>query len=88
MRAYNRYVISLAVLLLLTTVILAAAGEGRFDLYLSLYLVEGLALTLLFGYLNPRARRGLNLIWYGLFAGLGLVVLDKILEIILGISIL
>ena len=88
MRAYNRYIISLSLLFMLTTVILAAMGEERLDFYFSLYLIECLALTSFFTYLNPGARRGLDLIWYGLFAGFGLIVLDKVLEIILGMSIL
>ena len=88
MRAYNRYIIALSLLLLLTTVILAAFGEERLDLYFAIYLIECLALTSLFAYLNPRARSGLNLVWYGLFAGFGFIVLDKVLEIIIGVSIL
>ena len=79
MKIYNRYILWLASLFLLTTVILAAFGQQQLDLYFSVYLIEGLALTELFVYLNPRARRGLNWVSYLLFAGfLGIVTAEVI----------
>ena len=87
MRIYNRYIISLALLFMLTTVILSAS-EQSLDLYFSLYLIECLILTLLFSQLNPRARGGLNRIGYVLFVGFLSLVAIKVVEILLGVEIL
>ena len=88
MRAFNRYLLTLTLLLLLTTVALAATGEDRLGLYYSLYIIECLVVTLFFAHLNPVARRGLNVICFGLFLGFGLVVLDRVLEILFGGGVL
>ena len=82
MKVYNRYILWLAGLFALTTVILAAYGQRQLDVYFSLYLIESLALTLLYVHLNPRARRGLNLVGYVLFAGFMGIVIMKVMEIL------
>jgi len=87
MRAYNRYILVLAFLFLLTTVILSASHQGL-DVYFSVYLIECLAATLLFTHLNPRARKGLDRVSYVLFAGFLLLVAAEVVEIITGVSIL
>jgi len=73
---------------MLTTVILSASGENRLDLYFSIYLIECLILTLLFGYFNPKARRGLNVIGYVLFIGFMFIVAVKVVEILVGVKLL
>jgi len=88
MRTINKYIGSLALFFLSSTVILAFIGEERLDLYFAVYLLECLVVTLLFAHLNPQARRGLNLISFGLFMGFGVIILNRVLEIILGFSIL
>ena len=88
MRIYNRYIITLALLFLLSTVILTTAGENRLGLYFSAYLVECLVVTLFFAHLNPRARKGLNVVCFGLFIGFGFIVLHRVAEIIIGSGIL
>lgn len=88
MRTYNRYILWLAALLMLTTVILSAYGQKRLDIYFSVYLVEYLVLTLLYVYLNPTARRALSAVGYVLFLGFMFIVVTKVLEILLGIRIL
>ena len=87
MRIYNRYIITLSLLLLLTTVALSALGENRLDLYYSIYLIEGLAVTELYVYLNPRAKRGLRVVNYVLFAGFMILVAAKVVEILWGIKL-
>ena len=84
MRIYNRYIISLTLLLTLTTVIMAAYGQSRLDLYFTVYLIETLALTELYVYLNPRARRGLGFITGALFAGFVILVGVEVYKIISG----
>ena len=88
MRAYNRYILFLALLLLSTTIILSMAGENRLDLYFTIYIIESLVLNELYIYLNPKARRGLNRVSYMLFAGFPLIVALKVVEILWGMKIL
>jgi hypothetical protein len=77
LRIYNRYIISLALLLSLTTVIMAAYGQNRLDVYFTVYLIETLALTEIYVYLTPKARKGLNLITGVLFIGfVGIVAFE------------
>ncbi|MFQ5813467.1 MAG: hypothetical protein ACE5I2_09825 [Anaerolineae bacterium] len=85
MRLYNRYLATLALLFMGTTVILAAYNLHRLDLYFSLYLMEYLATTLLFAYLQPRAQRLLNFTGYILFGGFLVIVGLKVWEILVGV---
>ena len=88
MRAYNRYILFLALLLLSTTIVLSVAGETRLDLYLTIYIIESLVLNELYAYLNPNARRGLNRVSYMFFVGFPLIVALNVAEIFWGIEIL
>ncbi len=78
MKIYNNYILTLALLLLLTTFILIALGQNSLDIYYTLYIMEALALTELYVYLNAKARRGLTLVSAILFVGfvpiLGLLI--------------
>ena len=87
MRVYNKYILLLAVLFLLTTVALAFVGETRWDLYFALYLIECLVVTLFFAHLNRSARRALGVICLLLFAFFILIVINRVLMIVLGIGI-
>ena len=84
MRTYDRYLVTLALLFTSTTVVLAAYNQHRIDLYFSLYLIEYLVVTLLFGYLRQGARRLLNVMGYILFAGFLGIVGMKVATILLG----
>ena len=88
MRAYNRYILFLALLLLSTTILLSVASETRLDLYLTIYIIESLVLNELYAHLNPNARRGLNRVSYMLFVGFPLIVSLNVAEILWGIEIL
>ena len=82
MRVYNRYLATLALLFTAATVLLAAYGQQALDLYFSIYLIEYLATTLVFAYLNPGARRMLNLMGFILFGGFLGIVAIKVVEIL------
>ena len=69
MKIYNRYILTIALLLLLTTVILIAAGQNSLDIYYTVYVIEALFVTELVIYFNNKARRGLNLVSTMLFGG-------------------
>jgi len=83
MRIYNSYILVVASLMLVTTVILAAYGTASLDVYYTLYVVEALIVTELYVYFNSRARRGLTVVSTVLFAGFLIVVLSTILNILI-----
>jgi len=61
-KIYNTYILIIATLLLLTTVVLAALGQDSLDIYYTAYIIEALVVTELFVYFNAKAWRGLSLI--------------------------
>jgi len=61
-KIYNSYILIIAVLLLLTTVILVAIGQNSLDIYYTIYIIEALIVTELYVYLNAKARRGLTMV--------------------------
>ena len=83
MRIYNSYILVVASLMLVTTVILAAYGTASLDVYYTLYVVEALIVTELYVYFNSRARRGLTVVSTVLFAGFLVVVLSTVLNILI-----
>lgn len=85
---YSRYILSLASLLSLTTVILSISGRAPLSLYFSLYLLETLLITLFFAYLDPRARKALERVGVILFALFAVMVIIQALEIIFGWTLL
>jgi len=82
MKIYNNYIILVASLLLLTTVILAAYGVNSLDIYYTLYVIEALIVTELYVYFNARARRGLTVVSTVLFAGFLVIVSSAVLNIL------
>lgn len=82
MKIYNSYILIIAILLLLTTVILVAMGQDSLDVYYSIYVIEALIITELYVYFNARARRGLNFISAILFAGFLFIVSLRVIKIL------
>ena len=83
MKIYNNYILTIAILLLLTTVILAALGQSSLDIYYTVYIIEALIVTELYVYFNARARRGLNMVSAILFAGFMVITLQRALDVLL-----
>jgi len=79
-KIYNSYILTLAALLLLTTVILVALGQNALDVYYSIYIVEALVVTELYVYFNTKARRGLNLVSAVLFGGFLLILSLQVIK--------
>ena len=84
MTLYNRYLLTLAALFGLSTTVLAAYGQDRLDAYFTVYVIEYLVTTLLFAYLDPKARRLLDAVGYVLFGGFLVIVILKVVEILRG----
>ena len=82
MRIYNNYILIIAVLLLLTTVIMVAMGRNSLDIYYTVYVIEALIVTELYVYFNAKARRGLNLVSAILFAGFLAIVSLQVIKIL------
>ena len=82
MRLYNRYLIVLSLVFTLSTTILASYGQNHLDAYFTAYVIEYLIVTLLFVYLDPRAKRLLDGLGYVLFGGFLAIVLVKVIDIL------
>jgi len=82
MKIYNSYILIVAALLLLTTVILAVMGQEALDVYYTIYILEALVVTELYVFLNPKARRGLSLVSAILFGGFVFVVSLEVIKIL------
>lgn len=84
LRVSERYLISLTLAYMLTTVIFSALGESHLDLYTSLYILEYFILTLLHSPFNPKAQKIIDITGYALFAVFMIIVTMKVLEILYG----
>jgi len=82
MKIYNNYIVTIAILLLLTTVILVAMGQNALDVYYSVYIIEVLVVTELYVYFNAKARRGLSLVSVILFGGFVVIVSLQVIRIL------
>lgn len=84
MRIYNKYIVSLAVAAGLINTLLAFAGQNNLEIYFTVNIIAFLAITLLYVYLNPRARRALNTIGVVLFAGFMIIVVFNVVKMLSG----
>ena len=82
MKIYNNYILIVAILFLLTTVILVAMGQNALDIYYTVYIIEALIVTELYIYFNAKARRGLNFVTYVLFGGFLFVVASQVIKVL------
>jgi hypothetical protein len=83
LKIYNRYVITVAVALLVTTLLLIIAGQALLDLYFSIYVIEALIVTELFIYFSKKSRRALNIISILLFGSFAFVFCLQVLKAVL-----
>jgi hypothetical protein len=81
-KIYNRYILTIALLLFLTTIILIATGQNSLGIYYTSYVIEALIVTELYVYFNNKARRGLNLVSAMLFGGFAIVLCLQVLRIL------
>ena len=84
MRIYNKYVVSLALSACLINTLLAFFGQNDLTIYFTINIITYLVITLLYVYLNPRARRALNTVSAALFAGFMVIVVLKVIEVLSG----
>jgi TRAP-type C4-dicarboxylate transport system permease small subunit len=84
LRIFNRYILYLAIATGVLNVALAFAGQEDLGVYLAINVIAYLVITLLYVYLNPRARRALDTIGYMLFSGFLVIVAIKVVDILSG----
>ena len=82
MTLYNRYVLTVAPFLLLTTIIMIATGQTSLDIYFTVYVIEALVITELYVYINNKARRGLAYVSTILFGGFIIVLCLQTIRIL------
>ena len=82
MRIFNRLIITLAIVFGLVNALLAFLGQNDISVYFVLDAVGFLVITLLYVYLNPRARGALNPVSGVVFTGFLVVVALKVIEIL------
>lgn len=84
MRIYNKYVVSLVLISGLINALLAFFNQQSLEIYFVVNTIAYLLITLLYAYLNPRARRALNTVAAVVFAGFMVIVSLKVMEILSG----
>ncbi len=84
MRIYNKYVVSLVLISGLINTLLAFFNQNDLELYFIINIIAYLLITLLYVYLNPRARRALNSVGAVLFAGFMVIIALKAMDILSG----
>jgi len=84
LRIYNKYIVSLTLIGCLINSLLAFWGQDNLEIYFVINIIAYLVITLLYAYLNPRARRALNIVGAVLFAGFVVIVSLKVIEILSG----
>lgn len=84
MRIFNNYIISLVLVASIVNTLLAFLGQKDLQVYFVVNIIAYLVITLLFVYLNPKAKRALNTIGVVLFAGFMMIVGLKIIAILTG----
>ena len=82
MKIYNRYILTIALVLLLTTIVLIAIGSNSLDLYFTIYVIEALVITELYLYINIKARRGLTYVSALLFGVFAITLCLQIVKIL------
>jgi len=82
LKLYNRYILTVALILLLTTVILIGLGQNALDVYFSVYIIEALLVTEIYAYFNNKARRGLSYVSTILFGGFLITLCLQIVRIL------
>jgi hypothetical protein len=82
LRIYNRLLLFLAGAFALIDILLALGGQKDISIYFVVNAIAYLIITLLFTYLNPRARGVLNSLSLVIFAGFAVVVAIKVLDVL------
>jgi hypothetical protein len=82
LRVYNKLILTIALAFSAITVLLASLRQGDIAIYFIGDAVAFLVITLLYTYLNPRARGALNSLSAVIFIGFLAIATLKVIEIL------
>ncbi len=82
MRVLNRYIATLAISSAIINIFLAVVKQNDLTVYFIINIIAYLIITLLYIYLNPKARSALNGVTIVLFSGFVVIVAIKVVEIL------
>jgi len=82
LRIFNRLIISLVIAFGVLNSGMALMGQNDISVYFIVDAIAFLIITLLYTYLNPRARGALNAVSVVVFAGFLVIVAMKVIEIL------
>ncbi len=82
MTIFNKYLMTLVLAASMVNIFLAFFKQNSLEIYFVVNILSYLIITLLYVYINPRARAALNAISAILFGGFMVIVIIKVLEII------
>ena len=82
MRIFNQLVISLALSFGVLNTVLAFFGQRDVSVYFVVDAITYLIITMLYVYLNPRARNALNVVSSVIFVCFLVIVILKVVEIL------
>jgi uncharacterized membrane protein YgdD (TMEM256/DUF423 family) len=82
LRIFNRLLITLVIAFGVLNAVMALLGQNDLSVYYIVDAIAFLIITLLYTYLNPRARGALNAVSSVVFAGFLVIVALKVIEIL------
>jgi hypothetical protein len=82
MKIFNHYILTVAIVLLISTVLLIAAGQNSLAQYFTIYIIESLVITELYIFLNQKARRALTYVSVLLLGGFVFIMGFQIFKIL------
>jgi hypothetical protein len=82
MRVFNRLILTLAITLAVLNAVFAFLGQTDISVYFIVDAIGYLIITILYVYMNPRARGALNAVAGVIFTGFAAVVVMKVIEIL------
>ncbi len=82
MRTYNQLIIILALALGIVNALMAWLGQNDIQYYFIADIIIYLVITILYSFLNPRARNSLTVVSVVFFCGLMVIVAMKVMEIL------
>jgi uncharacterized membrane protein YhhN len=82
LRIYNKLILTIALVFGIIDASLAAASQENIEIYFVANAIAFLVITLLYTYLNPRARGALTAVGSVIFAAFLVIVVIKIVDIL------
>jgi hypothetical protein len=82
LRTYNQLIIILALALGIVNALMAWLGQNDIQYYFIADIIIYLVITILYSFLNPRARNSLTVVSVVFFCGLMVIVAMKVMEIL------